>query len=496
MNNNISIDSEEDKDKLLQKIMNLIPKTEQIELKQKVETLKSANNNPPILNKNNNKSDKYDSSNETTDITPDPASGTVETTEDLNNQINKELAGEKHLFASEHISLNEDVDEEKPISLHSTITKKEKKKRENDKFSGKKRKIDDAEENLEIDKEEMSKDKESEEIRNKEKKRNEEISTSNEIETKNDDNRDIRNPEKEMLANLVKKEGFLKILNLLTVVPLNRKNPLEKKLDDIITNIGLLRATIIMFQMKWENESIKSNIKDNPNTNTINNIKNSNNSSNNNSINVNDKSDTISINNYKLKIKNQPNFINPKNKEKDENYEIVIDGVEEEESSSYKNKAKKELNEKQNEKENKNQEEKDISNDNNKNKITSSPKIKSSKKDLTKEELELGVHLQKDKTGKVYKYTKHHYRANRGNIAYVYYCADTRCKGKGCYYVKSLRFEGLKSHDLSHDEHCYIKNKDRYDKFRPIIEEFERREYHEAQIFNKSDGSQLVKWYD
>ena len=483
MNNNIPNDSEEDKDKLLQKIMNLIPKTEQIELKQKVETLKTTNNNTSIITKNNNKSDKNDSSNETTDINADPISATVETTEDYNNQINKELPAEKHVLASEHISLKEDVDEEKPISLHSTITKKEKKKKLYDKFSGKKRKVDDeVEDNEEDEKEEVSKEKESEEIMNKNKNRNDEMSLSNEIEFKNNDRQLVMTREKEMLIKLVKKEGFSKILNLLTVVPLNRRDPLEKQLDDIITSIGLLRATIIMFQMKWENESIKPVINEKQNSNISNN-----NSNINHLLNTNDKADTNS-NNNKLKIKNQPNSSNSKQKEKDENYEIVIDGIEEEESSSYKNKARKISNDKQNKSQ--------IENDNKNNKIESSPKTKLTKKDMSKEDLELGVHLQKDKTGKVYKYTKHHYRANRGNIAYVYYCADTRCKGRGCYYVKSLKFECLKSHDLSYEDHCYIKNKDRYDKFRPIIEEFERRDYHEAQIFNKNDGSQLVKWYD
>ena len=78
----------------------------------------------------------------------------------------------------------------------------------------------------------------------------------------------------------------------------------------------------------------------------------------------------------------------------------------------------------------------------------------------------------------------------------MYYCADPKCNARGCYNVESMEFEIFKEHDLLYNDHCYIKNKNRYDRCSPIIEEFERRQCHEAQIFKKENGSQLVKWYD
>ena len=57
-----------------------------------------------------------------------------------------------------------------------------------------------------------------------------------------------------------------------------------------------------------------------------------------------------------------------------------------------------------------------------------------------------------------------------------------------------MKFETTKNHKLKYEEHNYIKNK-KNDKFRQIIEEFEKRNCNEAQIFIK-ENDQLVKWYD
>ena len=110
--------------------------------------------------------------------------------------------------------------------------------------------------------------------------------------------------------------------------------------------------------------------------------------------------------------------------------------------------------------------------------------------------LELGIHLQKNKEGRIYKYTKHHYRGNKGKTSYVYYCADTKCSGKADYNVDTMDFVPFRAHDMKYEDHCYIKNKNRFDKFSPIIEEFEQRDCKEAQVFKRDNGSQLGKWYD
>ena len=482
-------ENEEENQLLLKKIMNLIPKDEQAELMQKVDNLTSknnlSNNNISKSRKVKNKNDKYDVSNENFCLNPENMITTIESFDSNNpskssNTLNLQKNELKH--ESEHISLFEETEEEKEkentISYDSQQNlKKERKGKIINKFCGKKRKNIDERENESENEKEIKNDNK---IQNNtglgNKNKSEETSKSELIETPSENNEKKEQtrklvPEKEKLINLVKKEGFNKIFNNLTTTPLDRKDPIEKEIDDIITNIGLLRASLILFQIKFSENELNINT----NTNTTNN----------------------SINNNINIIQNTSNNITPPNinknktkspiihtKKNNEDIQIVIDGVDDEGSlKEKKNNSSLKLNKSQ------------IINNKEDKKITS-PKSKSVKKDTNKEELELGVHLQKDKTGKIYKYTKHHYRANRGNDIYVYYCADTRCKTKGCYFVKSMKFECIKKHELEYDEHCYIKNKDRFDKYRPIIEEFEKRDCHEAQIFKKDNGSQLVKWYD
>ena len=508
-------ENEEENQLLLQKIMNLIPKNEQVELMQKVDNLTYKNNLPNNLPKNRkikNKLEKFGVSNENFCLNPENMITTIESGEDSNNpskdsnnlNLNKQIELKN---MSEHISLFEETEEDKENTISSqskkNIKEKQEKKNKFSKFCGKKRKNIDAPKEDQNEKEkEKEKENEIESNNNikikiqkdldldlglENKIKNEYNSESIETpeESKEEESKKLKISEKERLHNLVKKEGFLKIFNYLTTIPLNRKNPLEKEIDDIITDIGLLRTSLILFQIKFEESDT------NINKNNIN----SNNNINNNNINITSNTNTnININNNisptinKNKNKEKSQIINKKKNEED--IQIVIDGVDDESSSKekqIKNPTSLKLNRNQiiNNKENTN---------------NSSPKSKSVKKDVIKnkdkEELELGVHLQKDKNGKIYKYTKHHYRANRGNDIYVYYCADTRCKTKGCYYVKSMKFECNKKHQLEHDEHCYIKNKDRFDKYRPIIDEFEKRDCHEAQIFKKDNGSQLVKWYN
>lgn len=61
----------------------------------------------------------------------------------------------------------------------------------------------------------------------------------------------------------------MKVFNCLTIYPLNRKNQLEKNIDDIIMNIGLLRTSLILFKIKFQSETPK-NENSNSNTNSSN----------------------------------------------------------------------------------------------------------------------------------------------------------------------------------------------------------------------------------
>ena len=118
-------------------------------------------------------------------------------------------------------------------------------------------------------------------------------------------------------------------------------------------------------------------------------------------------------------------------------------------------------------------------------------------KEIDLNSVEIGSHLQKDKEGNIYRFSKHHF--NKGNNVYVFYCSDPKCNAKSLYY-ENMVFETIKGHKIKYSEHCYVKNKDKDkdkpDKYAPIIEEFEQRDCHEAQIFKKQNGKKIVKWYD
>ena len=270
--------------------------------------------------------------------------------------------------------------------------------------------------------------------------------------------------EKELLLKLVEKEGFKKVFNCLTITPLDRKDPLEKDIDDIINSIGLLRTSLILSQIKFE--TIDAN-----NQNTI----------------INDKNEDEEIAEKENDTNNNKNINSISSRTRSSKNLGDIKIISERIGGLRKHSKRK----------------KNFSFHRvNKRKIEENPikmdeqPSKSTKNKIIAEELELGVHLQKDKDGKIYKYLKHHFRENKGNKMYIYYCADTRCKAKACYYIKSMKFELVKNHGLKYEEHCFIQKKDRSDHFRVIIEEFRKRNCNEAQVFKKDSGSSLVKWYD
>ena len=62
--------------------------------------------------------------------------------------------------------------------------------------------------------------------------------------------------EKEKLLQLVKKEGFDKVFNLLTKTQFDMNNPLEKELEEIIYQMGSLRVTLILLQIKFSQPQI------------------------------------------------------------------------------------------------------------------------------------------------------------------------------------------------------------------------------------------------
>ena len=112
---------------------------------------------------------------------------------------------------------------------------------------------------------------------------------------------------------------------------------------------------------------------------------------------------------------------------------------------------------------------------------------------INNEEYELGEHFHKDKNGKIYKYNKHHLRVkNRMSFN----CADLKCKSRGLYFVNNMKFRVVICHSIPHEEHCYIKNKEKFNRHKAIFDDFKKRNCHEAQVFKNDIGDKLVKWYD
>ena len=200
--------------------------------------------------------------------------------------------------------------------------------------------------------------------------------------------------EKQELINLVNEEGFNKVFNLMTNTYFDRRNYIERKLDDIICNIGLLRTSLFMFQIKYAIPEMQNGLSIPP-----------------------------------------PNP-NPAK-------EII--------KTSQENQI------------------------------------------INNEEYELGEHFHKDKDGNIYKYNKHHFRV-KNKISFN--CADLKCKSRGLYFVNNMKFRIVISHSIPYEEHCYIKNKEKFNRHKAIFDDFKKKNCHEAQVFKNDIGDKLVKWYD
>lgn len=339
------------------------------------------------------------------------------------------------------------------------------------------------------------------------------------IERKDENSKRLGNKQaKEILMDYVLKEGFSKVFSILTNEFFDRSNALEKDIDDLIQAIGLIKITIILLQIKFDVVDKKNNNKSisckridltpSPKRKKL-------------KVNGIDEDEEISHSkpikereneyieivplNQKKELKKQDIPVNKAKNKNDKDISIIekvkkVNDVPKK-VNNIEILPKKQINEipkksvielhKNNiiafQKNNLNQRNKDIS---------IILKSQSSKIIKEKMKLEFGIHLIKDKNGNVYKFIKHHFRYNKGNKTYIYYCADTKCKSRYSLNINSLKFECLSSHGLKYEDHCYVKNTYRLDRFRFIIEEFEKKKCKEAQVFNKENGSHLVKWYN
>ena len=119
-------------------------------------------------------------------------------------------------------------------------------------------------------------------------------------------------------------------------------------------------------------------------------------------------------------------------------------------------------------------------------------KILKKRKEIENDIKNLGEHLHKEKDGKIYRYFKHYIRL-RG---YVFHCFDRSCKSTGLYNLENMNFKILTPHTIPYDQHIYISNKEKYEQYKDILEDFKKRDCTEAQVFKNANGDKLVKWYN
>lgn len=435
MNKNMSYG--EENQKLIQKIKNLFPENEK-----------------SILSSKSGISSPNSNINEDTIIT------TNESIEDSKSILKKDNHSSFNNFS---ISLKEELEEkevkkENYLDCKAYIKKNKNKKGRNNKLynnlCGKKRKRNDKS---------SIKEDNNENINNFESKENQNKINNSYIEKKkmNPSQKKIINGSKKIidykniLLNLARKEGYLKVFNCLNIIKLNRKNTLEKSMDDIIKSIGLLRVTTLLIEIKFEYFDTHIDSKNNS-----------------------PKKKSISQDNKCIKSSSQ-------NSEKYKNQNIIIIDKSKLIKKNKKDQLYLSINSRKNNSLNAKKTKKEI--------ISYSQNSKSFAKDIKQNKLELDIHLQKDKFGRIYRYKKKYY-CERKNM-YVFYCFDQKCKSKANYYVDTMQFEIINEHQINYEQHTYNKNQSRYEKYDKIIKEFKKRKCNDAQIFNK-ENDQLVKWYN
>ena len=305
------------------------------------------------------------------------------------------------------------------------------------------------------------------------------------------------NKEKIIISKLIEKKGFLFIFNLLTKPTLSRVDPLEKYFDELIGSVGLLKVALIIFQIYFENQfnSEKSrtmNKREDPNDIMIdidgeNEIVGGNNnhmqSNNFNSMNM-------PMNNYQSSNYSQnmnPMSYNPGNNYSNSNYNILRNNLTNNmgEPNLYGSNLYNSSGESG---------EKNVSKYFNNNFSYDQKKSESKRKDnrvsFSLKSTGLSLHFHKDEIGNVYKYSKHHFF---GKEICVFYCCDKECRATANYYMNTLRFVLVNKHNKEYNDHIYVKKPDRD---RKVMDDLKKRPEHEGQMFKRSDGSKLVKWYD
>ena len=302
------------------------------------------------------------------------------------------------------------------------------------------------------------------------------------------------NKEKIIISKLIEKKGFLFIFNLLIKPTLSRVDPLEKYFDDLIGSVGLLKVALIIFQIYFENQfnsekSRSMNKREDPNEIMIdidgeNEIGGPNNNLQSNNFN----SMNIPMNNYQTNYSQNmtPMAYNSSNSYATNNYNILRNNLTNNmsEPNLYSNNMYSSSD----------SNEKNVSKYFNNNFSYDQKKSESKRKDnrvsFSLKSTGLSLHFHKDEMGNVYKYSKHHFF---GKEICVFYCCDKECRATANYYMNTLRFVLVNKHNKEYNDHIYVKKPDRD---RKVMDDLKKRPEHEGQMFKRSDGSKLVKWYD
>ena len=303
------------------------------------------------------------------------------------------------------------------------------------------------------------------------------------------------NKEKIIISKLIEKKGFLFIFNLLIKPTLSRVDPLEKYFDDLIGSVGLLKVALIIFQIYFENqfnsEKARSmNKREDPNEIMIdidgeNEVGGPNTNLQNNNFN----SMNMPMNNYQSNYSQNmtPMGYNSSNNYATNNYNILRSNLTNNmnEGNLYSSNMYNSSGESN---------EKNVSKYFNNNFSYDQKKSESKRKDnrvsFSLKSTGLSLHFHKDEMGNVYKYSKHHFF---GKEICVFYCCDKECRATANYYMNTLRFVLVNKHNKEYNDHIYVKKPDRD---RKVMDDLKKRPEHEGQMFKRSDGSKLVKWYD
>jgi hypothetical protein len=327
--------------------------------------------------------------------------------------------------------------------------------------------------------------------------------------------------EKDMLLEYIKSDdGFLEIIKSLIKSSFNRNNVIEKQIEDMVNGMGLLKTSLFVFQVFFENflknQKNNSKILENsfksynftqqnvPKANTYSIIESESEKDEDKSFSIENEDIKLSTDNEIRNIYAERNLIklnqneNKTIKQNNENYNYSNNNYNNQPKTyQYFSNSDKNDNNNYNFSNQKKNASNFDSNDNFDENFINLEKEREKERERKREkeisfnlnEYLLSVHYHKDKTGRVYKFAKHHLI---GKDIMVFYCCDRNCHATANYHLKDKSFVPNDEHNLKYEEHLYAQKVERS----TIVEEMRKKKVHEAQVFKKIKGPKIIQWYD